>query len=112
MLPAGSLRRKSLPLPLPPCGILAFLCNLEHMRAGGGWGVGADTRYGVTEAEVSPRGGLECFGAAGRSRQEKGSQAFFPARENTDAVLDLMVQACHPSYPNFESKSRISPKVS
>lgn len=35
------------------------------MRAGGGWGVGADTRYGVTKAEVSARGGLDCFGAAG-----------------------------------------------
>lgn len=39
------------------------------MRAGGGWGVGADTRYGVTKAEVSARGGLDCFGAAGRSRR-------------------------------------------
>ena len=48
----------------PPCGILAVWCNLEHMRAGGGWGVGADTQYEVTKAEVSAGGGLDCFGAA------------------------------------------------
>lgn len=42
--------------------------------------------------------------------RRKEVRPFFTCK-NTNTVLVLVVQACHPSYSNFESKLYISPKI-